>query len=130
MYQARSRLFGARPVFVRMTTDRGVGVLDMRFSATLNGLRGQKSPWIVTPDYEGPLLVRAWSLSGDATVMMSIVRNQQPELRIPAAKLASRTDSTGWHGFPSSTWVSRPGCIAWQIDGRTFSRVIVARVRW
>ncbi len=130
MNEPESRLYGARPVFLRMRSDRGLGVLDMRYSPTFNALRAQKSPWSVSPGYTGPILVRAWSLSGDATVMLSIVRDQRPELRIPAAKLRGRTDPSGWHGFPSLTWVSQPGCIAWQLDGLTFSRVIVARARW
>ena len=31
----------------------------------------------------------------------------------------------GWRTAPGGTWVGTPGCYAWQIDGLTFSHVII-----
>lgn len=33
----------------------------------------------------------------------------------------------GYREFPGATWVKSPECIAWQVDGLTFSNVIVVR---
>jgi hypothetical protein len=34
----------------------------------------------------------------------------------------------GWREFPYSTFVKSPGCYAWQVEGATFSEVIVVRM--
>lgn len=36
----------------------------------------------------------------------------------------------GSRGRPSYTWLRALGCYGYQIDGRTFSRVIVFRAEW
>jgi hypothetical protein len=33
----------------------------------------------------------------------------------------------GWRAAPTETWLSSPGCYGWQVDGLTFSYVIVFR---
>jgi hypothetical protein len=126
-----TRLFGSGPVYLRLSTARGLAVLDMRFSRTLNDLRGQQTPWLVRPGYDGPLLIRAWrpDASGKIT-KIGIGNEQQAELRVRSSKLRARSVAGGWRGFPSTTWVSGPGCRIWQIDGLTFSQTIVASVRY
>ncbi len=128
--QAGTRLFGAGPVYIQLNTERGLGVLDMRNSPIVHGLRGQKSPMLVSPAYHGPILIRAWRLDGDGEARLSITNERAAELRIPDGKLRNRAVAGGWRGFPSALSVSDPGCYAWQIDGQTFSEVIVVRVRW
>jgi hypothetical protein len=128
--QEGTRLFGKGPVYLQLSTERGPGVLDMRSSGPRNGLRGQKTPWLVAPRYRGALRIRAWRPDGPGVTLLSITFDQQPELRIPWSKLRGRSVAGGWRGFPSSTWVSGPGCRVWQIDGLTFSETIVARVRF
>jgi hypothetical protein len=34
----------------------------------------------------------------------------------------------GWREFPYFTFVRSPGCYAWQVDGLSFSEVIVVRM--
>jgi hypothetical protein len=128
--QAGTRLFGAGPVYVQLATESGLGVLDMRYSPISHGLRGQKSPMLVSPAYRGPILIRAWRLDGDGEARLSITNERAAELRIPDGKFRNRAVAGGWRGFPSALSVSDRGCYAWQIDGQTFSEVIVVRVRW
>lgn len=128
--QDGARLYGQGPVYLQLSATRGSSVLDMRYSAPRNGLRGQKTPWLVRPSYHGPLLIRAWRPDAPGVTMLSIAGAQEPELRIPWGKLRGRSVAGGWRGFPSSTWVSGPGCRVWQIDGLTFSQTIVAHVRF
>lgn len=126
-----TRLFGAGPVYLRLSTARGLAVLDMRFGRNLNDLRGHQTPWLVRPNYDGPLLIRAWRPDSSGKIMkIGIANEQRAELRLPLSKFRARSVAGGWHGFPSTTWVSGPGCRAWQIDGLTFSQTIVAYVRY
>lgn len=128
--QESARLYGSGPVYVQLATESGLGVLDMRYSPLVRGLRGQKSPMLVSPAYHGPILIRAWRLDGAGDARLSITSERAAELRIPAGKLRNRAIAGGWRGFPSALSVSDPGCYAWQIDGLAFSEVIVVRVRW
>jgi hypothetical protein len=126
-----TRLFGSGPVYLRLSTAGGLAVLDMRFARNLNALRGRETPWLVRPGYDGPLLIRAWrpDTSGKIT-KIGIANEQRAELRVPSSKFRARSVAGGWRGFPSTTWVSGPGCRVWQIDGLTFSQTIVASVRY
>ena len=33
----------------------------------------------------------------------------------------------GWREAPGGLWVTTPGCYAWQVDGLTFSEVIMVQ---
>lgn len=89
--------------------------------------RGQwylrKTLWAVAPRERGPILIRAARIDGPGGVRFEAGRPGVlvRELRFPA------TSSHDWRFGVSSTAVRGPGCYAFQIDGRTFSRVVVFR---
>jgi hypothetical protein len=83
---------------------------------------GNKVLWIVGPQYRGPILVRGRQL--DAAFWVGFDRGVGIR---PYAELHLRGDGRGWRDYPSYTRVRGAGCFAYQIDGTTFSRVIVFR---
>jgi hypothetical protein len=79
---------------------------------------GQKVLWFVAPSYRGPVLIRGGRLDARGTLRFESGKVPPVELRIPATNRALRYR-------PSYTRLRAPGCYAYQIDGTTFSRVIV-----
>ena len=91
---------------------------------------GTKRVWLVDSAYPGRILVRGRQLDGPGEVRFVLGRpgftdlnrkNPVPELRIDAPLYDSLT--------PSLTRVRGPGCYAYQVDGRTFSYLIVFEAR-
>jgi hypothetical protein len=89
---------------------------------------GQKVLWFVAPSYRGPVLIRGRRL--DAPDVLRFQRGKVPpaELRIQSG--FSLVGNPGVNNFgqryrPSYTRFRAPGCYAYQIDGTTFSRIVV-----
>jgi hypothetical protein len=85
-----------------------------------------KTLWAVDPAYDGPVLIRGAGI--DPPQPMRFVepsaapgghRNEVGELEMPAQASGS------WRYGPSITILPGPGCYAFQVDGTTFSKVIV-----
>ena len=85
---------------------------------------GQKVLWIVAPRYRGPVLIRGRQLDGPNLVRFDNGSLPSAELQIPAGGV---TSTGGFRNWASETRLRAPGCYAWQVDGTTFSRVIVFR---
>ncbi len=85
---------------------------------------GEKLGWIVAPPYRGPVLIRGRQLDGPNLVRFDEGSLPPAELRIPAGGVKS---SGGFREGGGSIRLRAPGCYAWQVDGTSFSRVIVFR---
>jgi hypothetical protein len=91
---------------------------------------GQKILWFALPTYTGPVLIRGARIDGTGMVRFG----QDP---VPAKELLISGPQTAIPGGitpqkdaryrPSMARVQGPGCYAFQVDGRTFSRTIVFR---
>jgi hypothetical protein len=96
---------------------------------------GTKVLWFVAPRYRGPVLIRGRKLDADVEVRFDRTDHRPTalppdELRIPAGWRRVRVSGVplvGQRYVPSFTRLSESGCYAYQIDGTTFSRVIVFR---
>jgi len=86
--------------------------------------RGQKVLWTVDPTYRGPELIRGHQLDGKWWVGFEVLPMQ--ELQLPPLR---QGEDARWRGFPSYTRVRGAGCYAYQVDGASFSRVLVFRTR-
>jgi hypothetical protein len=82
---------------------------------------GNKVLWIAH-DYRGPVLIRGAQLDGPNQVRFGLGHTPVREMRLSSVGGSS---SGGWQNRPSATRLRAPGCYAWQVDGATFSRVIV-----
>ena len=91
-----------------------------------SGWSGNKAMWIVAERYRGPVLVRARQLDGPHLVRFGVYEPLATEF-----KVSTRLTSVGSRvrREPSTTRVEAEGCYAYQIDGTTFSRVIVFEAR-
>ena len=91
--------------------------------------------WFVAPRYRGHVLIRGHRLDGDAEVRFDATGARSlalppDELRIPAGWRGVRVTGiklVGQRYMPSNTRLRESGCYAYQIDGTTFSRLIVFR---
>ena len=97
------------------------GVLHHGDPLVQGGWMYVKVLWIAAPRYSGPFLVRGRRIDG--TSWLGFERGAHPlsELQFPPRPAGYR----GWRGTPSYTRVREPGCYAYQVDGTTFSRVLV-----
>jgi hypothetical protein len=84
-----------------------------------------KTHFFSSPSYKGPFLVRAKRLDHRGRVRLGAAPTEVGPLVVPTGAYAG-TD--GWREVPYFTFVKASGCYGWQVDGRTFSAIIVARV--
>ena len=90
---------------------------------------GQKVFWYVASSYPGPVLLRGRRLDGPQLLGFNGRKQPATELRI------ERDDTVSWQGqpagsrgIPSGVRARADGCYGVQIDGTTFSRVVVFNV--
>jgi len=83
--------------------------------------------WFSMPGYDGPFVVRAKRLGARSPIEVQpgptgLAPGSGP-LVVQAGPTANTED--GYRTVPGSTWVTSPGCYAWQVDTRNSSEVIV-----
>ncbi|HJQ74760.1 MAG TPA: hypothetical protein VJ814_07735 [Gaiellaceae bacterium] len=92
---------------------------------------GQKVLWLVLPRYRGPVLIRGGRIDRPGRVRFDSGNVPPLSLRIGPTTTSGNPTSPvpppGTRYRPSFTRVRGPGCYAYQIDGTSFSRVVVFR---
>ncbi len=78
-----------------------------------------KTLWAVDPSYDGPVLIRGVGIDPPRAIRFAFDERHLRELEFPAQ------DSDSWRYGPSFTVIPGSGCYAFQVDGITFSKVIV-----
>ena len=101
------------------------GIADLDAS-NAPGWREFKTLWFSAPAYQGPFVIRARQLGGADPIRLG----GSGELPATAAPVVVPPGPTlngggGWRTAPAGTWTRGPGCFAWQVDGLTFSEIIV-----
>lgn len=97
----------------------------------VTGWREIKTLWVAQPSYQGPVVIRAERLDGLTPVVLGgsgALPSNAASIIIPPGPTVN--DASGWRTAPSGTWAKSAGCYAWQVDGLTFSDVIVTRALW
>jgi len=92
-----------------------------------SGWSGNKVLWWVAGTYHGPVLIRGRRLDGPELLRFDRGAPPPAEMRFPPG--AGYGPWKGARDRASYTRVKAPGCYAYQIDGTTFSRVIVFEAR-
>jgi hypothetical protein len=86
------------------------------------GWYGFKTLWFSAPSYPGPWLIRGAQLDG----MGRVIFGEQPAVsQLVVPPIPTLNGGGGYRTAPGGTYVRGPGCYAWQVDGLTFSYVIV-----
>lgn len=88
---------------------------------------GQKVLWVAASSYRGPVLIRGRQLDGPHAVGFGGARVPVAEMQLLAAGASSPGEPPGWREWPSFTRLRTGGCYAYQVDGISFSRLIVFR---
>lgn len=90
----------------------------------------QKVLWVSAAAYQGPVLVRGVRLDGPGVVQFA-VGDSEPvdEFRLMEPGAFSSDEEPGWREWPSYTVVPQLGCYAYQVDGTSFSTVVVFEAR-
>jgi hypothetical protein len=123
-----SGAIGPGPVYSML----GSANLDVRYRPEEWGRGpwgGQKVLWFVHPDYTGPVLIRGRRLGGWQWMRFDRGARPSAEIRVePGESVSWGGQAPGSRGRPSYVRVRAPGCYAAQIDGTTFSEIVVFRV--
>jgi hypothetical protein len=90
---------------------------------------GQKVLWFVLPSYTGPVLIRGGRLDAKGVVRFENgnVPPKQLVITRSTATPGGVTPPADARYRPSYTRLQGPGCYAYQIDGTTFSEIVVFR---
>ncbi len=122
------------PVGLGYTSTLAYAVADA-FGDGSSAWGGQKVLWIVSPAYQGPVLVRGSRLDGSGVlrfngglVQSTYNGNWTTAPLLTELRLAGNGSGSDTGEF--STWVSYtrlqvPGCYVYQVDGHDFSEIIV-----
>jgi len=104
------------------------GVADLD-PANTPGWREFKTLWFSTPAYQGPFVIRATNLGASGPIRLG-GSGALPATALPIVVPPGPTlnGGGGWRTAPSGTWAKHPGCYAWQVDGLSFSDIIVIHV--
>ena len=87
---------------------------------------GGKVFWYIAPRYRGPVLIRGHRLDGPENLSFNGRKDPLPELRIKRGETVRWSGQpAGSRGIPSGVRVIANGCYGVQIDGTTFSRIVV-----
>jgi hypothetical protein len=113
-----------RPILsTRGDVRHGIADLD---PAGVPRWREFKTLWFSMPTYQGPFVIRARSLDGSGPIRLGGSGG------LPATGMAivvppgpTLNGGGGYRTAPSGTWAKRAGCYGYQVDGLTFSEVIV-----
>ena len=91
--------------------------------------QGQKVFWYVAPSYRGRVLIRGKRLDGPGWLGFNGTRTPRDELRIePYNTVTWSGQPAHSRGIPSAVRALTPGCYGAQIDGKSFSRIVVFAV--
>jgi hypothetical protein len=116
---------GLGPVYAVVdVSDPGTADSHVRFRPATGLAKGRqvfKILFIVAPKYAGPVLVRGRRIDGvDVVKFPRFEAPPTSELRIPGVH-----DGDAWRDSPTRSYVKGAGCYAYQLDGFSFSRIVV-----
>lgn len=112
-----------KPIIQGVRSDTLAGTSDLVAHTQFPQWMGAKMLWFSVPSYRGPWLIRARRIDGSGPVGVGGPRSQSIFVRG-----AAPTAPHDYRSMAGSSYVKKPGCYAWQVDGLTFSEVIVVRL--
>lgn len=95
------------------------GVAILRDDIRRHGWYWHKTLWAIDKAYRGPVLIRGARIDRAGPLRFGVDWEVRHELEMPSEQKPQ------WRYGPSSTLLRGPGCYAFQVDGTSFSDVIV-----
>jgi hypothetical protein len=129
-WRTGQNLIGRGPAYLIGVGGAG-GTISIAFSARDSlGWYGQKTPWVIDRSYDGPILVRGGRIGRRGQVRFAYGYGEHlRELQWEAGADQGSPPDPNFRFLASATLFRAPGCYAFQIDGDSFSKIIVVRVR-
>src|SRR6266540_5656886 len=119
---------GRGPVYPGLGDNSGL-LWATRYGFSGSPWFGEKVFWYVLPSYRGPVLIRGRRLDGSQMMGFNGRKRPARELPIkPNQSVSWQGQPRGSRGVPSDVRVLKPGCYGLQIDGTSFSRIVVISV--
>jgi hypothetical protein len=87
-----------------------------------------KTPFVRERTFTGPFVVRGGRIDGSGRLGFSGPGGRRPFEALQFAASRAGAEFAGLSGWPTLVWIAAPGCYGVQVDGTSFSRVIVFRV--
>jgi hypothetical protein len=87
-----------------------------------------KTPFVRKRTFTGPFVIRGGRIDGPGLLGFSGPGGRRPFEAFQFAAGRSGAEVAGLTGWPTLVWMTAPGCYAVQVDGKSFSRMIVFRV--
>lgn len=113
----------------------GLGVYSgvLYRACAVDTLQGIRLDWFAEPGYSGPVLVRGEQIDGTRDVHFSPANPVSPSVGRGTAELqltgkGDVPSPSGWRRWNMYLETTAPGCYAFQIDGTSFSTVVVIEV--
>ncbi len=110
--------FGAGPVYFALAWKASPGdgaTFALEPVPIDRGARRAKTPWVSSPSFSGPVLIRGHALHPNGTALRFDATGSGPTSRLRL--MAPNAPSPElWSFWPSSMWVPGPGCYGVQID--------------
>jgi len=89
---------------------------------------GQVLKWAGAPSYRGPVLIRGGKLTGRGGLGFGAGTVPLAEMDVPPGPPGGvGLNPGGWRLWPGYARLRSPGCYGLQVDGTTFSEVIIFR---
>ncbi len=102
-------------------------------AGAVDTVQGTRLDWFAEPGYIGPVLVRGQQIDGTHEVHFSPANPVNPSVGRGKAELQLTGNGdvpspSGWRRWNMYLETTAPGCYAFQIDGTSFSNVVVIEV--
>ncbi len=88
---------------------------------------GTKLGWVVKPSYRGPILIRGGQIGGPQAVRFGGASTPVGEMALTTPNAYLPNEPPGWRAWATYARVQAGGCYAFQIDGTSFSDLVVFR---
>jgi hypothetical protein len=110
---------GAGPVYAAQPTPLAIT------SFVGSTWKGARVSWVAAPSYTGPVLIRGGQLGATGSIGFGEGHVPVDELQLLTAATTSPGEPSGGREWPSFSRMRAAGCYAYQVDGTSFSEVIV-----
>lgn len=118
------RSIGSGPLYP-VIPDRGVLQVVPVSQTDLRGVapRGsylEKVLWVAPPTFHGVVIIRGLGRDRPNHVWFTYNGPITSQLRLDS--VAGGHNPSGWRGWPTTTFVAKPGCYSYQVDGSNFQQ--------
>ena len=131
--EAIGPVLGDGPIYPAFLGPDGLITLTAEWPVHHDGQtwRSKKVLWVSDDSYGGIALVRGFRIDGPGEILFSAAGGDWVDvLRLTREAWVFGGAPRGWREWNSGSAFNEPGCYAYQVDGETFTDVIVIRVNF